>query len=69
MFVRVKMAAGAGPHDCRTRQPRKKFHPEELRECGWDCCATYVQLFAANQCSTKFNKFNAVSGVLAGHVR
>jgi hypothetical protein len=23
------MAAGAGPHDCRTRQPREKFHPEE----------------------------------------
>jgi hypothetical protein len=29
IFASGKIAAGAGPHDCRTRQPRKKFHHEE----------------------------------------
>ena len=34
IVVTGKLPAGPGPHDYRTRQPGKKFHPEEPGLCA-----------------------------------
>jgi hypothetical protein len=64
MFVRVKWRPGPGRTTAEPGSQEKSSMPRNSTAVRGSV-AMYVQLLAANQCNIKFNKFNALSGVLA----